>query len=47
VVEVGGAIKQTRAFDGCDSGSDLVYYFRSPRFGEIGDTFDELGQEIF
>jgi hypothetical protein len=28
-----------------DGGGNLVNDFRTPRFGEIGDTFDELGHE--
>ncbi len=40
VIEVRGAVKQARAFDGGDGGGDLVYYFGSPRFGKVRDTFD-------
>jgi hypothetical protein len=28
------------------NGGDLINDFRSPRFGKIGDAFDELGYSI-
>jgi len=47
VVEVGGTVKQFHIADRLNGGGDLVYHFGSPRFGKIGDTFDELGHGIF
>ena len=41
VVEVGGTVEQARAFDGGDGRGDLVDHFGTPRFGKVGDAFDE------
>jgi hypothetical protein len=46
VVEVGGAVEQFDVADRLDGGNDLVDDFRSPRFGKIGDTFDEGGRHL-
>ena len=47
MVEVGGTVEQFYFADRSDGGDDLVYHIRSPRFGEVGDTFDELGHGIY
>jgi len=46
VGEVGGTVKQFYLADRLDGGNDLVNDFRPPRFGEVGDTFDELSGHI-
>jgi hypothetical protein len=46
VVKVRRTVEQTRTFDGGDGSDDLVYHFGSPRFGKVGDTFDELSHRI-
>ena len=43
VVEVGGAVEEFDLADRLDGGNDLVNDFRSPRFGKVGDAFDECG----
>jgi hypothetical protein len=50
VVEIGGTVEQFHLADRLDGGGDLVDDFGTPRFGEVGDTFDELsghGTSIF
>ncbi len=40
VIQVGGAVQDTRTFDGLNGGDDLVDHLGAPRFGKIGDAFD-------
>ena len=40
MVEVGGAVEQARSFHGGNGGYDLVYDFRPPCFGKVGNAFD-------
>jgi hypothetical protein len=40
VVEIGRAVKESRAFDRGYGGNDLVDHFGSPCFGKIGNAFD-------
>ena len=47
VVEVGGTVEEFDLVYRLNGGDDLVDHFGSPRFGEVGDTFDELGHGIF
>ena len=46
VVEVGGTVEQSDLADGFNGGDDLVDHFGSPRFGKIGNTFDELSSHV-
>jgi hypothetical protein len=41
VVKVGGTVKEFDVADRLDGGDDLVNDFGSPRFGKVGDAFDE------
>jgi hypothetical protein len=44
MVEVGGSVEELDVVDGLDGCNDLVDGLRPPRFGKVGDTFDELGR---
>jgi hypothetical protein len=46
VVEVGGTVEQFDIADRLNGGDDLVDDFRSARFGEVGDTFDEWSGHV-
>ena len=47
VVEVGGTVEEFHLANRLDGGDDLVNDFRSPRFGKVGDTFDEGRHIVF
>ncbi len=47
VVEVGRAVEELDVVHGLNGCDDLVDDFRPPRFGKVGDTFDELGRHMF
>jgi hypothetical protein len=46
VVEVGGTVEEFDLADRLNGGGDAVYHFGPPRFGEVGDAFDELGHGV-
>jgi len=47
MVKVGGTVEEFDVTDRLDGGNDLVDHFGSPRFGKVGDAFDEGSHIVF